>query len=1093
MNDNFFLDRDGTPLTGKIPLQISLQGDCSALRSQANSELTTFLTDLRLSGLPQMRRTTQLIGGTMEMVHTYGVTQVTLVAVAKEDKLPSDFFGGFIFTPKRSDNLPFSTVSYSGKTSSLPGRPAYIGSPDNPAISAETTDAVIVQVHPTLPLGAGAIKRGAVRIFRTRAVRADAVELPTATKKYLISHAHTGGNESVGSLGSLYLGGVLLARWKDFASPSFGATGASTTFIVTHGVPEVPPTEAAKVSRGLVFFVSPDSVRYVDLSDLARTVTVLYTGPQHDSSQVRLLPLGVTDTRTVAGGTTTITLAGSAAGAQLSSCTITITTLEGGAKQVTASVTQRFQDFNPGNDGTRQQTSTVEQTMHPQAVHVDSFVKGSIRWKHVEGDPTNLVAEIDGSAPVSTRQRYIGYKAYGVSYSVTNSYSFTPTASESGVNWFTGGAYAPVTTTQSDYAESSTLQVNTFKGYHYRLRGMFPRLAEVVASTGSVVQYVDIMEEGIASYAPYSPYWFARSQDLWASGGYSFSTAPSSPNAIAAVADPLFAPADAFGLFTVSLYLDAAGGTYQWFDPFTPPGDLPSAYPPTDTYTYLRAGNLYCSTMEHSAIASGPKTTPWAAMPTMSPGVVQPDYQYLAYGLTSTSNGFDPNAYDGDGNLIPGYTASYTFDIDTSGVPGMRVRTAPATIAELYPGSPANRGTYNVLKDKVAAASIAYPGFSDTPLSYYLHFPPFPFASQIGGGPSTQIHGVLEIPGTFGYYSDSTPIAAYPKRAAVFGFTETFTASGGGWFSDRPRGSITMTRSGDLVANEHLAEWIPTNVDAFPALTPITASATVVPAISAGEVIADGGTKKTYFVSKFDPTLALRLTKTTSANSPVTGRQYDYGSPLPIEFMSLANRFIVKGYTSRLTTVAALVRPTGAAIKEVTTYDQTTTQGVNYFPTFPITVEAFPEPRTYLPLLGEEAAQLGYYGPQQWNGLSLPVRPLLRVGYWGDNATRNEFPTLAFDPDTADSVTSSSTSFTNAKQPPRERIYPYGPMVDHRFGTYIFWVDDGKGVYVGNKNSCVALIDIFQEWIALGSGTDTSTAVHPASRDLFSNENFSLI
>lgn len=155
MNDNFFLDRDGTPLTGKIPLQISLQGDCNALRSQANSELTTFLTDLRLSGLPQMRRTTQLIGGTMEMVHTYGVTQVTLVAVAKEDKLPSDFFGGFIFTPKRSDNLPFSTVSYSGKTSSLPGRPAYIGSPDNPAISAETTDAVIVQVHPTLPLGAG--------------------------------------------------------------------------------------------------------------------------------------------------------------------------------------------------------------------------------------------------------------------------------------------------------------------------------------------------------------------------------------------------------------------------------------------------------------------------------------------------------------------------------------------------------------------------------------------------------------------------------------------------------------------------------------------------------------------------------------------------------------------------------------------------------------------------------------------------------------------------------------------------------------------------------------------------------------------------
>lgn len=1095
MNDNFFLDRDGTPLTGKIPLQISLQGDCTELRSQANSELTTFLTDLRLSGLPQMRRTTQLIGGTMEMVHTYGVTQVTLVAVAKEDKLPSDFFGGFYFVPcgKRGVTA-LTSINRSGKTSSLPGRPVLPGAPDNPNVAAETTRALIIQVHPTKDLKNAPLKNGAVKIFRapgvgpTYASGGEAPtysvvsEVPGAKKLPLFALVSTKTAEYTYETALLY-GGVSIYR----TTTLFNSTGDQIStapmpplghFLVSHGVDKVPISAAANIRRGLLFSISLRGVSYLDISrGLDSQWTTLYVPPVGAVTDT-VLPVGTTKTVTTIDGVTTVRLHDTAAGAELSECTITITKVAG-EYSPTANVTHRYQDYTYGQTETVATTTHESRTVLPQVVQVDVFKQLVPELETIEPVPGNKYWRWK-SVVHGHRLRHVAYKAYGftLDYSVNRpAYSATYA---SGTNWITGVAIPTKTVSYGALTQSYSL-ISSFKGYHYRLRGMYPKFS-LTSPAGSATY--DLPETSGLNY----PVWRTNSELAWQSGGYLGKVDPGSLTTTY-LDDPLFAEVELIGASNFAVYNPARyvgdrhhdDGTFRMFDPFTTPegfywlplGADNATTRANEVFAYYTGGALYGTTYEHSLIASGTQATPDSATPTMLPGPVQPDYEAMSYFLASHNNPFDPNSYDSNGNYIPGsYSANFVFSMDTHRVPAMRVRDTPPAISQLYPGSPSNRGTVAVLRSKTAPAPLAYPGHSDQ-CNYYLHFPPFPFVGQIGDN-ALNIHGSHNLPGEQLYLSDRLPIAAYPKRAAIFGFTESF--------SSNAIGSLSITRTGDVVADEHLAEWIPTNVPSFPVLDPISVSVTAAPLT--GFTTTVNNTEYSYAL--FNPRLAVKRTQTISTAAEFTGPpQYDYGTRLPLEFLSVENRRS-GAQTDTVAYTASLIKADGTEVLKITEISRTAT---NSFKSGYVLDDVY----TGLPLTGEVAERYGYVGPVEH--VRFVGKPLLKVGYWGTDSARNEFPAM-----TADSLlVSSDTTTTRTSVGGRnglttERTGNSGTIYDTRTGTYMFMdasnraqeytaltvvsgSDNLKGVFIGNATSCVPLVSILNEWLALGAAPDVLSDV----------------
>lgn len=1121
MNDNFFLDRDGTPLTGKIPLQISLQGDCNALRSQANSELTTFLTDLRLSGLPQMRRTTQLIGGTMEMVHTYGVTQVTLVAVAKEDKWPEGFYGGFYFVPfDKGKATSLVSVTKSDKTSSLPGRPALPGTPDNPAVAADTTRAIVVQVHPTKDLKNAPLKNGAVRIFRAaaplssdgsvRATHSYVSEVPGTELLPLFMAAtntiHSTGAPSFQVTHSQILtyGGVPIYR-----SASITPTLPSVGFLVSHGVEKVPASDASLIRSGLLFSVSSAGVTYLDLS---KNRGAVWTPLLTRSITSRELPIGTTKTITTVGGATSIRLHGTAAGGELSECTITIAKAETGYA-LSATITPRHTDIVSGDAPATYRTTTATHAVFPQAVQVDAF-KQLQENRRVGLDSNANNAWFDADAVPGTILRHVAYQAYGRDYSTVTHWPAWSGYSDSGTNWLTNGVIPKITVSEPERSETYSLSANVFKGYHYRLRGMMPKpytdYRTFSPDTQTRVDY-DLPRSSRHSMwsSGYENNWYIDATSKWKADGYvGYVTEWGDPSHGALAhwhkPDPLFAEisSDAYntyGYYQPARYVGSLSSAAGWsvpddcfrmFDPFTTPVQFDGlqsnpAFAVTPAYTadlleYLYGGMLYGTTYEYSMIADAIPAAPNSPNPTMLPGPVQPDYARVNYFLSPINNGFDPGSYNPDGSFNPGgYHANPVFDITEYGTPVVRLKDSPPAIANLYPGSSSNRGTTAALRNKTSPWPLAYPGTSDT-CYYYLQFPAFPFVEQIGGNP-TSIHGNHNAVGEQLYMADRMPIAAYPKRAAVFGFTESFVATGG-----RPEqiGSVSVTRAGDITANEHLAEWIPTNVSSFPVLAPITVEVTATPRQSSSL----DSPLNYYMYALFNPRLVFKESYTQRTTWESIGDpQYDFGSRLPLAFMSVEPNCRSRATVSSTYTLSVL-NADGSIRHEANKAEGSVTSETK--------VDALlPAVPTYLELQGEVAEQNGYVGPENMP-FAATYNPVLKVGYWGTNPARNEFPAMLVDSQLVDSAT-VSTRLISSVPSTTDFVTYRGAVYDLRTDTYAFTAvpqaaravspplvnypspTDSlhKGVFIGNKTSCVPLVDILKEWLALGADPDAISDV----------------
>lgn len=174
MIDTYFLDRDGTPLAGKIPLQVRFAGggDFDAVRAEANGLLQHFIHQARQS-LADTHRIRYALPGKGEMLVTsiFGVVTVDiLLPAAPPDEGP--FYGGILINPhvitgNEADYLslagnptPWAVPEAIKSAGDAPGLPAVPGTGD------ASTEWLVVQIARNMPLTGDPIGSGAVRIYR---------------------------------------------------------------------------------------------------------------------------------------------------------------------------------------------------------------------------------------------------------------------------------------------------------------------------------------------------------------------------------------------------------------------------------------------------------------------------------------------------------------------------------------------------------------------------------------------------------------------------------------------------------------------------------------------------------------------------------------------------------------------------------------------------------------------------------------------------------------------------------------------------------------------------------------------------------------
>lgn len=174
MRDTYFLDREGNPLGGKIPLQVYAHGggDAEAVRAEANGLLNAFLENVRQSIAPNHKRTFDLPGGgLMTITSLWGHVKVDLFVPPTEDE-GGPFYGGILINPHVITGDEAAYLSLAGNPTpwlvpeavksagALPGRPAVPGTGD------ASTEWLVVQISRDLPLTGDPLATGAVRMYR---------------------------------------------------------------------------------------------------------------------------------------------------------------------------------------------------------------------------------------------------------------------------------------------------------------------------------------------------------------------------------------------------------------------------------------------------------------------------------------------------------------------------------------------------------------------------------------------------------------------------------------------------------------------------------------------------------------------------------------------------------------------------------------------------------------------------------------------------------------------------------------------------------------------------------------------------------------
>ncbi|MEY5098354.1 MAG: hypothetical protein RJA36_1073 [Pseudomonadota bacterium] len=169
-----FLERDGTPIVGQVPMEVRYSGggNYSTVAADVGALVRAFVNNVRQSLVPTHCETLPLPGnGFVELRYEYGSMMVDVYLPPAPDE-GGPFYGGILINPHVITGDEAAYLSLAGNPTpwrvpdqvksagEMPGRPAVPGTGD-----AET-EWLVVQISRDLPLTGSPLDTGAVRMFR---------------------------------------------------------------------------------------------------------------------------------------------------------------------------------------------------------------------------------------------------------------------------------------------------------------------------------------------------------------------------------------------------------------------------------------------------------------------------------------------------------------------------------------------------------------------------------------------------------------------------------------------------------------------------------------------------------------------------------------------------------------------------------------------------------------------------------------------------------------------------------------------------------------------------------------------------------------
>lgn len=770
MRDTYFLDREGNPLGGKIPLQVYAHGggDAEAVRAEANGLLNAFLENVRQSIAPNHKRTFDLPGGgSMTITSLWGHVTVDLFVPPTEDE-GGPFYGGILINPHVITGDEAAYLSLAGnptpwlvpdavKTAGdAPGLPAVPGTGD------ASTEWLVVQISRDLPLTGNPLASGAVRMYRIANPKFGGFCEVAEPGRYAVSTID----------GSAFF---MCGQQLDHVPPMPGGLPALTRSSEAGGGPS--PSRIRTVGMQPSSFIEAHAAEGIIIFALVNQLWALNTRERTESTPApwRLLAevamprdypadylpneFGATFTAESSGGELVLTCSGTNA---VGACSGFVVRIEPG--EVSGEMTLVDSGFRKGVPSQQTVNFTGEYSRPSPDIEVDAWEMGVPAV-----DSANYGATIHANAALGSL-RHVAYKALGMQETHTLDVdivgptpAIVPDPLIHGTMPRRPGIYSR---TFREYGDTRC----TFVGMPFRLKGYMK---------DNVVRTSDSTSTPIITTLPDGHHVGQAYLDNWQSPSYAdVAGIVSSPSA----GDPMWLSPTEF----VSFYVDAYA---EWTVlECNDPADLvafresvAAEYNPAGTigqpWTERVMGALYVNTKEIN------------------------DRVFLWYDY-QTPDQFVRHHERRDGPHFsqPRYLADKDFD-NRRAFPGIIPfpETEPVsfyTPTDLPTGPgpppwPAIGHNYN-------------PGTTRDELQFWFPFWSKYEAAPLGGGVVANFEGEL--------------ICRYPKRAAVFEPTETceVTDSYVGSLLGR---SFTTTRTregGQLVANEYLAHLLTTNVAGFP-------------------------------------------------------------------------------------------------------------------------------------------------------------------------------------------------------------------------------------------------------------------------------------
>lgn len=169
-----FLERDGTPIVGQVPMEVRYSGggNYSTVAADVGALVRAFVNNVRQSIVPTHCETLPLPGnGFVELRYEYGSMMVDVYLPPAADA-GGPFYGGILINPHVITGDQAAYLSLAGNPTpwrvpdalksagALPGRPAVPGTGD------AATEWLVVQISRDLPLTGNPLDTGAVQMFR---------------------------------------------------------------------------------------------------------------------------------------------------------------------------------------------------------------------------------------------------------------------------------------------------------------------------------------------------------------------------------------------------------------------------------------------------------------------------------------------------------------------------------------------------------------------------------------------------------------------------------------------------------------------------------------------------------------------------------------------------------------------------------------------------------------------------------------------------------------------------------------------------------------------------------------------------------------